>query len=303
MNKIIKPLPADQRPDADLYRFGWRDVYRKMPDGTTTCDRVPLTFDDVVHPQEGDVIPQNTAHDRDWIYLAMVLKGRYADDPTALVGSDLIIYWDVPELRHHSPDVSVMFGVRDPRAYRGSFSVAEEGVRPAILFEVVSPNYRNSDIVVKVGEYHQARVPYYVIVDREHEEDLPRLIGYRYAPDGWVELQPDNQGRLYLEPVGLWLGTLENRVVFYDGLTGKELGDYAQVTRDLIAAEEAQKAAENAQMAAQTAQTAQQAAEDRAEAAERRAQTEAAVRAELEARLKALEAELRRRNDGQDQAP
>src|SRR5205823_13507643 len=77
----------------------------------------------------------------------------------------------------------------------------------------------------------RARVPLYVIVDREQVEGPVKLIGYRYAPQEYEEMPLDAQGRLWLEPLGLWLGTRGNRVVCYDGATGQELGDYTQVSQ------------------------------------------------------------------------
>ena len=266
---MIQPL----QPEANLFPYGWRYVPKQRPDGGVEFDQVPLTLEDVLHPQLGDVIPRNTPHDRDWTYLGEVLRGQVADDPTALVASDLIIVWDVPGLRHHSPDLGVIFGVRDPHAERGSFDVAEEGVRPSLLIEIVSPSYRVNDVETKVDHYHRAGVPWYVIVDREDMDDPVRLIGYRAEADGYVPLPLDTQGRLWLEPVGVWLGTQGNRVICYSE-TGEEIGDYVQVTKNLAEAEA--RAAE---------------AEKRAREAEARA-------AEAEAKLRELEEKLRQSRNG-----
>lgn len=266
---MIQPL----QPQADPFRYGWRYVRKERPDGSVEFDQVPLTLEDVLHPQDGDVMPQNTPHDRDWTYLGEVLRGQVADDPTALITSDLIIVWDVPGLKHHSPDLGVIFGVRDPQAERSSFSVAEEGVRPALLIEIVSPAYRVNDVETKVDHYHRAGVPWYVIVDREDMDGPVRLIGYRAEADGYVQLPLDERGRLWLEPVGVWLGTQGNRVVCYSE-TGEEIGDYVQVTKNLAEAEA--RAAE---------------AEERAREAELRA-------AAAEAQLRELRERLRQSRNG-----
>ena len=182
-------------------------------------------------------MPQNSIHDEERFYLFGVAKRQVAGDPNALVLCDVLIHWDVPGLRHHSPDVSVIFGVRRPEQPRRSFNVAAEGVRPRMLIEVVSPDYRDNDVVTKVEHYHRARVPLYVIVDREEVEGPVRLIGYQYAPQQYAEIPLDAQGRLWLEPLRVWLGTRDNRVVCYDGVTGREIGDYAQVSQELTTAE------------------------------------------------------------------
>jgi Uma2 family endonuclease len=312
---VPTPLPQGPAPEADPFRYGWRYVRREQPDGTVTWDEVPLTLEDVLHPREGDVIVQNTVHDDDWFYLGTVIKARCAVIPGAKVFRDVGINWDVPGLRHHSPDITVVFGVRSGRERWSTFDVAEEGVRPTLIIEVVSPNTRAVDVETKVDHYHRARVPFYVIVDREREEGPPRLIGYRYAPAGWVELAPDGQGRLSLDPVGLLLGTRGNRVVLYDAQTGEELGDYLQVTQARQAAEARAQTAEAraqeeaaarraAEDAARAEALARQAAEARAQeeaaralASQEQARAEAAARADLERRLRELEAQLRQRPD------
>src|SRR5207248_6078336 len=86
--------------------------------------------------------------------------------------------------------------------------------------------------VTKVEHYHRAGVPLYVIVDREKEGGPVKLIGYQYAPQQYEKIPLDAQGRLWLEPLRLWLGARENRVVCYDGTTGEELGDYTKVSQE-----------------------------------------------------------------------
>jgi Uma2 family endonuclease len=228
----ISTPPKQPSTEADPFRYGWRYVPRTLPDGKVEYDQVPLTLEDVLHPQEGDVMPGTSAHEQDRFYLFGVGKRQTAGDPTALVLHDVLVFWDVPGLRQHSPDISVIFGVRQPEKLRKSFDVAAEGVRPRMLIEVVSPNYRNNDVVIKVEHYHRAQVPLYVIVDREQAEGPITLKGYRYAPQRYEEIPLDAQGRLWLEPLGVWLGTRGNQVVCYDGVTGKEIGDYAQVSQE-----------------------------------------------------------------------
>jgi Uma2 family endonuclease len=306
MTRLADVKPSRRGPDdADPFRYGWRYVKHTLPDGQVDFEQVPLTLEDVLHPEFGDVMPHYSAHEVDRVYLFSVLKQRVASDPTALVLFDILVFWDIPGLRQHSPDISVIFGVRHQQESWSSFSVADEGVRPTLLIEVVSPNYRDNDVVIKVDHYHRARVPFYVIVDREQEDGPIRLVGYRYTPAAYVPIPLDAQGRLWLDPVGLWLGTQGNRTVCYDGATGRELGDYTQVIQELAAAEaraageaQARAAAEARAMQEVQARTAAEArATQEAQArtaAEARATQEAQARAAAEARIQELEAQLRR---------
>ena len=46
-----------------------------------------------------------------------------------------------------------------------------------------------------------------LIVDREQVEGPVKILGYRYAPQKYEEIPLDAQGRLWLEPLRVWLGT------------------------------------------------------------------------------------------------
>lgn len=270
MSAIATTPQADELPcPEDPFRYGWREVQRIGPDGRVHFDRLPLTYDNLLHPQFGDVVSQSVPHERDRMYLRNVSQLRLIRQPGALVASDLQIIWDDPDLRAHSPDLSIFFGVTAPERERKSFDVAEEGVRPAMLIEIVSPGYRINDVETKVHEYHQARVPSYLIVDREADEGPVRLLGYQYRPRRYLPM-PLEDGRLWLEPIGVWLGTRDNRVVCFDGITEKEIGDYAEVCDQL------------------TAETA------RADVEKARADVVTRARMELETRVRELEEKLKR---------
>lgn len=243
-----KTARSPEQPDP--FRFGWRYVCKN---GGSV--QVPLTLDDVLHPQEGDQIPENTQQEKDRRYLANVLEWRVADRPV-LVLSDCLINWGVPGLGNHSPDISVFEGVQNRNRVWKTFVVAQEGARPLLTIEVVSPDAhapqaRNNDVVTKVAEYHRAKVPLYVIVDQEKENGPRQLVGYRYEADQFVRLPLDEQGRLLLGPLRLWLQLRDERVVCFDADTGEEIPDLAGMAQARAAEAEARRAAEAALAAAQ----------------------------------------------------
>src|SRR5207302_4040417 len=82
-------------------------------------------------------------------------------------------------------------------------------------------------------QYHQAEVPLYVILDKEREEDPWQLRGYQWAPTHYLEMPKDEHGRLWLEPVGVWLETDGQTVRCRDGVTGELIGDYTQTRQEL----------------------------------------------------------------------
>jgi colicin import membrane protein len=278
---------SSSRPgsDEDPFRYGWRYVKRERPDGTVEFDQVPLTPEDLLFPEEGDFAVQTDMHVEDYTYLRTIFKTKMVGNPQAVVLADCRVDFNVPGLRPLGPDVIVLFGLTGPRRNWGTFHVGQEHSKPALVIEVASPDTRTNDLELKVEYYHQAGVPLYVIVDAHEPDDYRRLelIGLRWTPKGYEPVPPNEQGRLWLDPVGLWLGIAPieagygERVACYDPETGKEIGDYVQISQALRQAESRAEQAES-----------------RAEQAESRAEQEARARAELETRLKAMEEEIRR---------
>jgi hypothetical protein len=86
---VTRPVFGNTNDQADPYRYGWRYVRRENPDGSSTMEQVPLTLEDVLHPQEGDQVTQSDAHQRRRRYLCNGLEAQLADDPTAVVLDDV----------------------------------------------------------------------------------------------------------------------------------------------------------------------------------------------------------------------
>lgn len=249
--------PAGNRPERpDPFRLGWRWVRKAGANGRSHLVQVALTSEDLLHPLEGDEIPENTIQERDRTYLASVLRLQTEDKPHVIVLSDCLVNWDVKGLRNHSPDVSVFEYVTDRERNRCTFYMRKERARPVLVIEIVSVDpydrkVRDNDVVIKVKEYHRAGVPLYAIIDMEEEEGPRRLLGYRRAPRRYVPLSLDQQGRLLLEPVGLLLGLRDNRAVCFNAATGEEIGNLTSEVRARQAEVRARQAAEAELAAAQ----------------------------------------------------
>jgi Uma2 family endonuclease len=269
-------------PRLDPFRYGWRFVKKLRRDGTTDLVQVPLTLEDVLHPQEGDVIPESTLPEQDAEYLRPIFRQRAARLPRGFFLADCLVDWGVPPVRPHSPDLVVFRDVTPPaRENFGLFRLHASGGHCVLALEIVSPNTRSNDVVHKLREYHQVGVPLYYLIDQE-DEDGPRwVVGYRHTKARYVKMRPDRQGRLLIKPLGLWLGVEENHAVCYDADTGERLGDYRAEVEGRRAAEE--RAHEEA---------------GARRAAEERLREEADARQTAEEQLRALEAELRRLRGG-----
>ena len=269
----------------DLYPYGHRDVLHYDADGKFVgSDMVPLTLEQVLHPEETDHPVSSARHDFEVRYLADACQ---ALAPDALVTSDVPHYWGVENLGHHRPDVAVTFGVADLRSLRPKFECADEGTRPVLLIEVVSPSTRDTDVAdeKKVDHYRRAGIAWYVIVDRVEDEDEPKLVGRHLEDGAWVGMEPDANGRLFLPPVNAWLRVVDGELRVTDARTGLdvEIGDTAPLRVELDAERQGREAERQGR----------EVAERRAAEAERQAHAERQARADLERRLAELEARLR----------
>jgi hypothetical protein len=227
----VSPQAVNELDAKDAYYYGYRDEPELQPDGAIRMRRIALTARDHLHPQEGDRFVEDSLHDFLRSHLRDNFRLPLRHDPTALVLSNTPIYWDADDLQHHAPDVAVIFGVRQQQPLWSSFSVREQAARPRLIVELVSPRYRDNDAVHKLAEYHQARVPIYVILDREREDDPWSIQAYQRRPRRYVPLPLEEDGRLWLEDLNLWLSAEGQRVRCFDGDSNEELGDLEAVTR------------------------------------------------------------------------
>jgi colicin import membrane protein len=286
----IAPAPREVLPEPDPWRFGWRYVREKLPSGDWRTKKVPLTEADVLHPQEEDFIVQTPEHIQDCTDLDNIIQFRVAGRLGVVVLHDCRIEWGIAGLGAHGPDIAVFENVGSWDRTLGTFRVAQLGARPLVVIEVTSPGTRNVDLDDKVIEYFRARIPLYIIIDHrvfEDRRDL-RLIVYKAASEGYMRVDLDEQGRVWIEPLRMSLGVVENQLACFDE-HGKRLGSYVEVALRLEAeTERAEAAAQRAAEAEAKAQTAAQ----RAAEAEAKIQAEAEARRQLEARLRELEARL-----------
>jgi len=208
-------------PDhADPYFYGWREV---RENGVLV--NVPLTREDMLHPQEGDHVTVNDPHVQLCIDLYVIIRGVLKDIPGAWVFHDMSVFWDVPGMKSNGPDFTVVLNRRKSDS-PSSFDVAEEGVRPALLIEVTSPSTCSGDLVEKVQMYAQAGVPFYAIIDivPRRNVTIPRLIGYRLVDGEYEHVNPDEFDRLWLESLQIWLRIVDGDVVCEDARGQRLLG-------------------------------------------------------------------------------
>lgn len=238
---------------------GWRMEEVVLSDGSLDYTYRPLTELEFLHPCEGDRLPSSTFHDQVAGDLKEILSRRYAQDPTVGIFRDLLVCWDRSDLGDHCPDTFVVFGLQNRDRVRTQFVVADEGVRPALVVEVVSPRFRKADRKTKVNHYAIAGVQEYLIFDRRsvRKQMIEEVLGYRLIEPGLYEpIAPDDQGRVLFQTVGLWISLQAGQIRVEDATTGERL-----LTPIELEAAKQQAEQQTAEMAAAKQQAEQQAAE------------------------------------------
>ena len=297
-----------RRDDADDLPGWLRDALARR--GLRPHDRWPpvhhlLTERDLPsEPDEDEAVSVSTLHDQLAYELRPGLTFRYKGREDMLLAHDLYVYFDDIQqgpprratARRMSPDVLVSFGVSG--RHRRSYTVWEEGKPPDFALEIVSDFTWQKDVRTNPLLYERMGVREYFLFD-PNENVKPRLQGWQFRGDEplrspAVEVAGGMVG-IYSHVLGLHLchtdpwrvdakGTIKlGRLRWHDPATGEFLETTSEVAQR--AEETKRRVAETERLVAESAQ--------RVEEATQRANAEADARRALEARVAALEAQLR----------
>lgn len=143
----------------------------------------------VVYPDsDGQPMADNTLQFQWIVTLQGGLDAMFRDDPNVFVAGDLLWYpVEGNNKLHVAPDAMVAFG--RPKGYRGSYKQWEEaGVAPQVVFEVLSPNNRWSEMMDKFRFYERYGVEEYYVFDPDKVE----LDGWMRQDDQLVPIENMN---------------------------------------------------------------------------------------------------------------
>lgn len=169
---------SDEIQGDDLFRYGWRYVQRVAADGIVQYDQIPLTLEDLLHPEEEDFRMQNPMHNQICIYLKMVLSRQLTDISDALILQDTRVDWSIPSIKPFGPDITVIMEANMQPPDKGTFVTGEDGIAPIMVIEVTSPTTRNQDFHDKPQLMQQAGLPYYFMADIVRDPEKRKLYGY-----------------------------------------------------------------------------------------------------------------------------
>ncbi|MDG2990246.1 Uma2 family endonuclease [Candidatus Synechococcus calcipolaris G9] len=201
-----------------------------------------LSVEPTIHYPDSDGQPMadNTRQFRWIVLLKENLECLFANDPNVFVAGDLLWYpvEGRPDIRV-APDVMVIFG--RPKGDRGSYQQwLEAGITPQVVFEILSPGNRLTEMVKKLQFYDRHGVEEYYIYDPDRQE-LSILVRNSQGLDAVEMIDHWRSPRLGIEFV---LGEDELEVYYPDGrrfLTTVELAQRMEEAQQR-AQQEAQRA-------------------------------------------------------------
>ncbi len=104
-----RPAPSVATPPGkDPLRLGWRERAVTTADGRTVLEQIPLTPEDLVYPQEGDVVADGFPHNWFLVPLYDAIRRHLMKLPDTLVTFSTVLV--LGDKKNSSPDVAVIKG-------------------------------------------------------------------------------------------------------------------------------------------------------------------------------------------------
>jgi Uma2 family endonuclease len=129
----------------------------------------------IVYPEsDGKPMADNTKQFHYIVSIKSGFDGLYRDDPNVFIAGDLLWYpVEGDNKTRQAPDVMIVFG--RPKGDRGSYlQWLEGGVPPQVVFEVLSPGNRMTEMEKKRRFYEQYGVEEYY----QYDPDRGDLVGW-----------------------------------------------------------------------------------------------------------------------------
>lgn len=170
----------------------------------------PSVQSEVIYPDsDGKPMADNTEQFRWIVVIQQNLEWLFADNPEVFVAGDLLWY-PVEGSNTICTAPNVLVAVGRPKGYRGSYKQwAEDGIAPQVVFEILSPSNRLTEMNKKQAFYNRYGVEEYYLYDPENN-DL----------SGWLR---DNDGFDVIDPIADWVSP---RLQIRFDLSGAELQLY-----------------------------------------------------------------------------
>jgi Uma2 family endonuclease len=137
------------------------------------------------------------------------IHAHWADRRDDFAGGNMFIYFSLEQARrqdYRGPDFFLVQGVDGARDRDAWVVWEEEGRYPDLIIELSSPSTEAVDRGPKKRLYERTfRTPEYFC----YSPDGHRLDGWHRANNQYAALEPNEDGRMWSEVLGLWLGNWE----------------------------------------------------------------------------------------------
>ncbi len=185
----------------------------------TTTARRPVYYPE----SDGKPMGETEVHVFELIRILTTLHAWFRRLANVYVGGNMMFYYEEGNPKASlSPDVFVVFGV--PIAPpRRTYKVWEEGTPPTAVFEITSRKTRREDLTKKRAIYERIGVREYILYDPLGEYLRPPLQLFRLTDGVYTLVEPEPDGTVPSDSLGLSLRLLDGRLRLFDRASGIEL--------------------------------------------------------------------------------
>lgn len=184
---------------------------------------IPLEHD-VEYPEtDGQPMAESDLHQDEMIYLRLALREHFRGVPDIYVAGNLFLYFKKGDPRSVvAPDLFVVKGV--PSRPRKTYLLwKEEGRIPCLVVEITSDSTSHEDLGAKKALYERLGVEEYILFDLLGDYLDPQLQGYRLEKGRYRPMEPDADGCLVSESIGILFRPEGDRLRLLDVATGEAL--------------------------------------------------------------------------------
>lgn len=182
-----------------------------------------LAVEEIEYPEsDGQPTAETDLHRDLMTDVILRLRERYAARTDVYVSGNLLVYYveGVPQ-KCLAPDCFVAFG--PPPGDRRVFKTWDEGVFPAVVFEITSKTTEREDVLTKFRAYQDVwKVKELFMFDPTEDYLEPSMIGYRRSR-GALNVIRQVGGRIASKELGVTLERGGTRLVIRDATTGGEI--------------------------------------------------------------------------------
>ncbi len=275
--------PETKRPDGYPFHIGTRLVNHRDAEGNIVGHHhEPLTEEGYLHPQEEDRFMSTDRHSVALHYLKHALAVGLGGQTRFRVFTEMRVDWQQPGIEPHGPDAIVFDGFQgDFDDMAGTVPVEDFAAKVLVVFEVTSPSTRHIDFGLKLDEFVEVGIPYFMVIDAAAPNGVPTVIGMRLVRGGYRTMRNDPKLGVQVPELKLWFRWDRDRLVAAD-IDGKDIPDSAELG---VAFEGERARAESEKARAESEKARAETEKARADAADAKAEALAAELAELKARL------------------